>query len=496
MKIRGKKAAAFVICLALLISLMPFGSSAALNYDIYLLIGSDAPRVGLTMYAYPVSITGADPDSLNFKYEWQLSDDGVSGFTTVHRSSEYTPAAGNQGKYVRLVMNEEKNGVTVISSVLPIMDGANYTIRGKADVSGNAKEGQTVTGKLNGIVGKTKDYTDELDNYITYWWEESENGKWFDIIPGSVGRVKMSFDSNDIGKYYRFVVACTGGDMYMGTVFSSSMKVVSLKVGEDSALAAAGGIEDIAPDITVSEGGKTLAYDYGRSILIVPDEGYVVSSITRNGEKLAISDRLVNLDENDVIEIVFRQSDSALGIKHKYDEFTDISGHWAYDAICYMVESGLASGTSATTFSPDERITRAMLVTMLGRLEKATAGKSCPFGDVPAGSYYESYVTWANEKGIVTGDSASSFYPDRPLTRQELAAIIYRYAKYKEKSLKYSPEIFENYTDSSEIADWAVHAVGYCVENQIMNGRTASTIEPEGTATRAEVATILYRFLR
>ena len=169
---------------------------------------------------------------------------------------------------------------------------------------------------------------------------------------------------------------------------------------------------------------------------------------------------------------------------------------WYYAAVKYAYEHKLFGGTSATEFSPEATMTRGMAATILYSLEgsPAVSGKS-PFSDVAEGQWYAKAVTWAEEKGIVGGIDSESFAPEAGVTREQLAAILYRYAQYK----KYSVSVGEDtnilsYEDALQISPYAVSAIQWACGSGLMTGRTQTALAPVGTVTRAEVAVMLQRF--
>lgn len=171
--------------------------------------------------------------------------------------------------------------------------------------------------------------------------------------------------------------------------------------------------------------------------------------------------------------------------------FSDTRSHWAADSIDYVVDHGLFTGTSATSFSPDAQMTRAMLATVLYRLADKPAAGSTSFSDVPSGEYYTDAVAWAAEKGIVTGSGNGRFEPNGNITREQLAAMLYRYAGAPGVSGTLSA-----FSDASGVSDWAQSAMIWAVENGIITGADANHIAPAADATRAEVATMLTRFAK
>ena len=173
------------------------------------------------------------------------------------------------------------------------------------------------------------------------------------------------------------------------------------------------------------------------------------------------------------------------------NNFTDVrSTDWFSDAVSYVQERGLMSGTSATRFSPNEPTTRAMLVTVLyraaGQPEYATP---VSFADVADNAYYADAVAWASENNIVTGYSRTRFGSNDPVSREQIAAILWRYAG--------SPEVgvAQDFADERQISSYAVDAVDWARQNGVISGRPGNRFDPKANATRAEVATILRNFL-
>lgn len=176
--------------------------------------------------------------------------------------------------------------------------------------------------------------------------------------------------------------------------------------------------------------------------------------------------------------------------------FTDVAkGAWYYDAVKFMYENGLMAGTGEDTFSPNMTTTRGMIVTILWRLEeKPQSAAAATFADVKPGSYYYDSVRWAAEQGIVKGKSAASFAPDDPITRQELAAILYRYAQLGGRGgIQNGTEILR-FPDTGEVADWAKEAMTWTVDQEIISGRGNGLLAPKANSTRAEAASMLMRY--
>lgn len=176
--------------------------------------------------------------------------------------------------------------------------------------------------------------------------------------------------------------------------------------------------------------------------------------------------------------------------------FTDVStSDWFYDDVAFVYENGLFSGTDSRSFSPNASMTRAMLVTVLYRLEgEPTVTGRSSFTDVRSGAYYEKAVIWAAANGIVTGTDSTSFSPDAKVTREQLAAILYRYAQYRKLDTDASAKL-NSFTDAGSVSAYASEAFGWAVSEGLINGASGKLM-PKGDATRAQVAAILHRFVK
>ena len=176
--------------------------------------------------------------------------------------------------------------------------------------------------------------------------------------------------------------------------------------------------------------------------------------------------------------------------------FTDVStSDWFYDDVAFVYKNGLFSGTDSRSFSPNASMTRAMLVTVLYRLEgEPTVTGRSSFTDVRSGAYYEKAVIWAAANGIVTGTDSTSFSPDAKVTREQLAAILYRYAQYRKLDTDASAKL-NSFTDADSVSAYASEALGWAVSEGLINGASGKLM-PKGDATRAQVAAILHRFVK
>ena len=162
---------------------------------------------------------------------------------------------------------------------------------------------------------------------------------------------------------------------------------------------------------------------------------------------------------------------------------------WFADAFKYVSENKLMNGTSTTAFAPNENMSRAMLATVLYRMSGETAEADSSFRDVSSSAYYAAAVSWASSEGIVNGTGANAFSPNASITREQLAAMLYRYAGEPSVSADLSA-----YTDTVDISPYASKAVEWCVAKGILSGKSATRLAPQDTATRAECAAMLQRF--
>ncbi|MGE4214171.1 MAG: InlB B-repeat-containing protein [Anaerotignaceae bacterium] len=187
--------------------------------------------------------------------------------------------------------------------------------------------------------------------------------------------------------------------------------------------------------------------------------------------------------------------------KENPKSFTDISDHWAKAYIDFVTERELFLGTSSNTFSPNSGMTRGMFATVIGRLyersygEIATADNRNKFTDVNYDLYYADYIDWVSSNNIITGVGNGNFEPNREITREEMAVILYRFANFLNISIEKTEVSQQSYHDASAISNWAIEGTEYCRQTGMISGRDGGNFVPKGNATRAEVAAILERFI-
>ena len=250
-------------------------------------------------------------------------------------------------------------------------------------------------------------------------------------------------------------------------------------------------------ETAVNLSGKTvsIAIPYTPAKNEQPGNLYAVY-VDENGNVQWISKSSYNMDQKAVIFVAEHFSIYGIGYKNQIPAFTDVNNHWAKDNMLFVVSRGLLSGTSATTFSPNTGMTRGMFVTALGRLAGVdpTDYQASMFTDVKEDAYYAPYVNWAAKTGVVSGTTDTTFAPDTNINREQMAVIMKNYATKLGYTIPKTLEVV-NFADSAGISSWAKEAVKSMQQAGILAGKTNNCFDPAGTATRAEVATVLRRFV-
>lgn len=237
------------------------------------------------------------------------------------------------------------------------------------------------------------------------------------------------------------------------------------------------------------------------TITLSPDKGYKLDKLTvTDGSGKTVS----TVKKSDTV-YTFTMPASAVKVGVSYvkatetpseTKFNDVSANdWFASAVDYVTGKGMMNGTADNTFSPKANTTRGMIVTVLYRLENQPSTSAASFTDVASGAYYANAVAWANANGIVSGYGSGKFGPNDKVTREQLAAILYRYAQYK----KYDVSVGEDtdilsYDDAQSISSYAIPAIQWACGAGVVTGKSGSKLDPKGNATRAEVAAMLMRF--
>lgn len=232
--------------------------------------------------------------------------------------------------------------------------------------------------------------------------------------------------------------------------------------------------------------------DSDGTVTITLDDGYRIAKILVNGKEVDIENKLTGLKSTDEVVVTFEKIEETT---KPTVSFTDAqSTDWYAEAVTYAVENGLFQDTSATTFEPNANMNRAMLVTVLYRMSGEQAKADTASGDVAQNAWYAEAVAWAKTNGIVSGVSATQFAPNQNVTREQMAAILYRYAQYKGQETGNADANLAAFADANTVSSYAISAMNWAVKNGLISGTSATTLSPNGSATRARVATILMRY--
>ena len=319
--------------------------------------------------------------------------------------------------------------------------------------------------------------------------------------------VTFTIDPGNTGSTYT-IQAGTGYVLYQtGNTYTISVYTPPVTPDNDTPSYSGGSSSEPSYSNTIeaSDGGTVKVSprtpEAGDTVTITPDPdaGYEVDEVIvtdRNGDAVRVTANRNGTYTFEqprgrvTIEVTFVRTDSGL-------PFIDVAANaWYYDAVAYAYENGLMSGTASNLFSPNATTTRGMIVTMLYRLEgepRVTTGSA--FDDVADGMYYADAVIWANANGIVTGYDEATFGPNDAITREQMAAILYRYAQYKGYDTTQGGMAIREYADYEEISEYALTAMDWAVNAGLVTGTTSSTLTPDGSAVRAQVATIFMRFM-
>lgn len=236
------------------------------------------------------------------------------------------------------------------------------------------------------------------------------------------------------------------------------------------------------------------------TVNVTPNDGYQLDTLTvtdANGKKVEVKKKTDT-------EYTFTMPASKVTVSAAFVEipeeptpsvpqFTDVSeGAWYYDAVRYVCEKGMMNGVAEGVFAPNSTTNRAMIVTILYRLENEPAASGSSFTDVPSGQWYSNAVAWAAANGIVNGVTDTTFAPNRPITREQMAAILYRYAAWKGCDVSGQIDL-SGYTDAASVSTYAKEALAWANAEGLITGVTGTTLRPAGSAVRSQVATILMR---
>lgn len=397
----------------------------------------------------------------------ETTNEGQAGTITVQYTSQnYEP--------VTLTINLVAKNRTVPTFILT---ADHDTLSGGGKVTLTLERGNLPDGAVVTVSG-----TDEAGNAVTL--TDNGNGTYSATLPNKT-------------QTYTFIAVYDGSQTIAPKTDFTTVKVQQRSSGGEPA-------KPSFP-VKISNSGDGVAKvdkSYASAgakvtITVTPGRNATVQRITVTDE----DGQRLKLTENRDGTYSFTMPNGAANVYARFSgsglPFADVpSGSWYYDDVAYVYDTGLMTGLTATAFGPNLSTTRGMIVTILWRMENEPAAKhGCPFADVRRGSYYEQAIAWASENGIVTGFDASTFAPDRAITREQLAAILFRFAAYRGMDAVTLRENLSSFQDQAAISAYAVSALNWAVGEGLMQG-TGDKLEPTGSATRAQVAAMLRRFIQ
>ena len=319
------------------------------------------------------------------------------------------------------------------------------------------------------------------------------------VVKGSDGKAVSAVNGKyalEKDKTYTYEVSKSGYRTQTGTFTVTEAETISVTLSSSGGGGGGGG--SVTTKYTLSfdtNGGSAIAKVTKEKGTTVDLEQYVP---TREGYTFAgwysdeaLTQKVTSVKLNGNTTVYAKWTENAVTPTLP---FTDVkSGDWFYEAVQYVYDKGMMTGVSADRFAPASTTTRGMIVTILYRLENepAVSGGSA-FTDVESGAWYADAVAWAAANDIVNGTSATTFAPNSPITREQMAAILYRYAAYKGYDVSQKADL-SGYTDAASISGYAKDALAWANAQKLITGVTDTTLNPQGSATRAQVATILMR---
>lgn len=389
-----------------------------------------------------------------------------------HKGHEYiaTVTTGENSKKIATFTNPDGFStftITTEQTAEATLNGVNYT--SFQDAVNAANNGDVITALKDNLSATMSGSS----RTITV---KSSTGTFYVSVNGET----KTADANT-GVTFTYTRPSSGGSISTPTTYA-----VNVNAATNGAVAA---------DKKTASKGTTV------TVTASPSKGYVVDAV-----------KVVDKDGKDVAvtgkdgKYVFTMPASAVTVTGSFKAetpapvalpFTDVkSGNWFYDAVKYAYAQGLMTGTSATTFAPNGTMNRAMIVTVLYRLEKSPAVTGASkFTDVPAGQWYSDAVAWAAANKIVNGYDETTFGPMNAVTREQMAAILFRYEQVKGLENVTLEENLNRFPDQNKISAYAIPALQWAVGQKIINGNADGTLDPTGTATRAQVAQIFTNLL-
>lgn len=472
-----------------------FTISANSNYSISSVLVDGVNQGAISSYTFN-NVTGDHTISATFSYNGGGSSGGGGGGSSSGGSTTTpTVTPPDPGKPNTAINAETKvtptvnaNGSATVTVPDKSVTDAIKAAQDAAKKAGTEKNGISVT--INATTGKgASDITATLT-------EQSVDA----LIKAGVTEVRIKGDAVTITLD---LAALKAAQAVAGGAITVSAKPVAVNTLSAEAQKAIGNRPVF--QLTLTSGGKAVTNFGGGSVSVaIP---YTLGANEKAGNAQAVyvdgSGKVTWLtnssyDTNAKALLFSTGHFSVFGVGYKADApvFTDTENHWAKADIDFVAARGLFSGTGNNQFSPDIGMTRGMFVTALGRLDGIDpAGyKTVKFTDVKADAYYAPYVNWAAEKGIVIGTTATTFAPDTNISREQMSVIMQNYAKAMGYTVPKTREAV-TFADNGSIGSWAKDAVKAMQMAGVINGKDGNRFDPTGTATRAEVAAVLHRYV-
>lgn len=423
-----------------------------------------------------VTVNGVDAQPENGVYT--LSPENLSNYTIV-----VTDLAGNETTYSGCIYSED---ISASNLILGVTEGATY------------RKGSLIIFSAEGYNMDIEAPKDGDIRFVPYSYASASSSGYFgSTYKRSVSTSKLSVGTQTLSvvfKQQKYSAAEGWTDTGITDTKTVEFKLEKREEIENTRGSLKASFYKISFD---TNGGSKLDYvlvdrmKYLKEPVAPTKTGYKFDGWYTNEALTAEYDFSERVTSNMTLYAKWTKTSATV----EDDLFSDVSkDDWYYDNIAYVYASGLMNGTGEAEFSPDMPTTRAMIVTILYRLEGEPNTSSSSFIDVSPDSYYADAVAWAQESDIVKGTSAATFSPDKEITREQLMTILYRFAAYKDYDLS-SKTGLGNYTDSDQVADYASSAFQWAVATKVASGRTEKFLSPKASATRAEVASAFQNFI-
>lgn len=407
-------------------------------------------------YLKSLTVGGADVTNLvtwDWYWNWYYGRTGTYSFAVTGNTSVVAEFATWYDGDIACIYDGRFGNVTLNVWSQALDKFVPYTTASKGDLV------QVIVEPYNGYAMKSLNISER--NYwgssVDYWQSWKHDNVYYFYMPDS-----------DVNLYVDFTEAVSEHIVYVDRAANGSLKA----------------------DTTWAADGQ-IVY-----VTATPDTGYVLSSLfvkTAKGDQLKVYEAkktgtyyFYMPDQYVTVSAYFAPAASAL-------PFNDVAyTSWYYDAVKFVYDKGIMDGVSYYKFAPDATITRGMVVTMLWRMAGEPYEAAAGFTDVAAGRYYSTAVAWAAKNGIVEGMTSTTFAPDQAITREQLASILYRYAKWLGFS-GYGSDI-SGYTDAGKVSSYAYDAMSWAVRSGVVTGTSARVLDPQGTASRAAAAQMFMNF--